>query len=147
VAEVSETESTLDVTAAASGLDEKAPIADVNWEPFSSSWARLLVGVAGLKNVFQLVVICETALDVPPVPAEGATAGADEADGRTDDAAAVKDPCAFCGFCVELEPLDEQAAIAVTNTRPSAGARYTRRAVELNRIITRPLGRRLVSSD
>jgi hypothetical protein len=37
VAEVTVTESTLDVTAAASGLDAKAPIADVNCEPFCSS--------------------------------------------------------------------------------------------------------------
>ena len=37
VAEVSVTETTLDVTAAASGLDAKAPIADVNCEPFCSS--------------------------------------------------------------------------------------------------------------
>jgi hypothetical protein len=34
VAEESETESTLDVTAAASGLDAKALIADENCEPF-----------------------------------------------------------------------------------------------------------------
>jgi hypothetical protein len=82
----------------------------------------LLFGVEELKNVFQLVVISETALDEPPVPAEGGTAGADGADGRTDDAAAEKDPCAFCGFCV-LELPDEQADIAVISTRPSAGAR------------------------
>ena len=37
VDEVSATESTLDVTAAANGLDEKELIADVNCEPFSSN--------------------------------------------------------------------------------------------------------------
>jgi hypothetical protein len=37
VAEVSETESTLDVTAAANGLDAKALIDEVNCEPFWSS--------------------------------------------------------------------------------------------------------------
>jgi len=37
VDEVSVTESTLDVTAAANGLDEKELIADVNCEPFCSS--------------------------------------------------------------------------------------------------------------
>jgi hypothetical protein len=37
VAEVTVTESTLDVTAAASGLDAKALIEDVNCEPFCSS--------------------------------------------------------------------------------------------------------------
>jgi hypothetical protein len=37
VAEVNVTESTLDVTAAASGLDAKALIAAVNCEPFCSS--------------------------------------------------------------------------------------------------------------
>ncbi|HXT94066.1 MAG TPA: hypothetical protein VN714_32950 [Trebonia sp.] len=51
------TESTLDVTAAASGLDANALIADENCEPFSSSFTRSLFGVAELKNLFQLVVI------------------------------------------------------------------------------------------
>jgi hypothetical protein len=37
VAEVTVTETTLDVTAAASGLDAKALIADVNCDPFCSS--------------------------------------------------------------------------------------------------------------
>jgi hypothetical protein len=37
VAEDTVTESTLDVTADASGLAENAAIAEVNWEPFSSN--------------------------------------------------------------------------------------------------------------
>jgi hypothetical protein len=82
----------------------------------------LLFGVSVLKKAFQFFVISATALAEPPVPAEGGTAGADGADGRTDDAAAEKDPCPFCGFEV-LELPDEQADIAVTSTRPSAGAR------------------------
>jgi hypothetical protein len=119
VDEVTVTESTLEERPLASGVEESELIADENCEPFSSNATRLLFGVAELKNVFQLVVISETALDEPPVPADGGAAGADGAVGRTDDAAAEKDPS---GFCV-LELPDEQAAIAVTSTRPSAGAR------------------------
>jgi hypothetical protein len=113
VEEVSVTESTLDVTAAASGLAAKAVIADENCEPFSSSCTRLLFGVEELKNVFQLVVISETALDEPPL-----AAGLEEAD--------AEDDAGVLGVVVledeeELEPL-EQADIAVRSTRPSAGA-------------------------
>jgi hypothetical protein len=121
VAEVSFTESTLDVTAAANGLDWKAPIAEVNCEPFSSNCTRLLFGVAGLKNAFQLVVISETALAVPPVPAEGATDGANDADGLVDEAGRADDEDP--GVDEEELELLEQADIAVTSARPSAGAR------------------------
>ncbi len=112
VAEDSATESTLDVTAAASGLAAKAVIADENCEPFCSSWTRLLFGVEELKNVVQFAVISATALDEPVGAGVELTA--------EDDAAvlgvveAVEEE--------ELEPL-EQADIAVTSTRPSAGAR------------------------
>jgi hypothetical protein len=115
VAEVSVTESTLDVTAAASGLDAKAVIADVNCEPFSSSSTRLLFGVEELKNVFQLVVISETALDEAPLAAGlELVAGAD----AEDDAGVLA-----TGEDEEELELLEQADIAVTSTRPSAGAR------------------------
>jgi len=79
----------------------------------------LLFGVEGLKNVFQLVVISETALDVPP-EAEGGTVGADAAGGLVDEAGMAEEDAP--GADEELEPL-EQADIAVTSTRPSAGAR------------------------
>jgi hypothetical protein len=116
VAEVSVTESTFDVTAAASGLDAKAVIADVNCEPFSSSATRLLFGVEELKNVFQLVVISETALDEPPLAAALAlVAGAEDDAGVLAAVEAAEDE-------EELELL-EQADITVTSTRPSAGAR------------------------
>jgi hypothetical protein len=107
VDEVSVTESTLDVTAAAIGLDAKALIADENSEPFSSNCTRSLFGVEELKNLFQLVVISETALAEPLAEAEDA--GADV------DGAVVEDE-------EELELL-EQADTALTNTRPSAEAR------------------------
>jgi hypothetical protein len=94
VAEFSVTESTLETTAEASGLDEKALSEEANSEPFSSSCTRLLVGVLELKNVFQLVVISKMAADVPLVA--GDVTAADGALGRTDDGAAEKDPCAFC---------------------------------------------------
>jgi hypothetical protein len=73
-----------------------------------------------LKNVFQLVVISETALDEPP-EADGATDGADGADDGADAGAVAEadDP----GFDEEELELLEQAAIAVISTRPSAGAR------------------------
>jgi hypothetical protein len=109
VDEVSVTESTLDVTAAASGLDENALIEDANSEPFSSNCTRSLFGVEELKNLFQLVVISETALAEPLAEAEDAGADADE------DGAVVEDE-------EELELL-EQADTALTNTRPSAEAR------------------------
>jgi hypothetical protein len=71
----------------------------------------LLFGVAELKNVFQLVVISATALDEPLAAGLALVAGADVLGA----AVAVEDE-------EELEPL-EQADIAVTSTRPSAGAR------------------------
>jgi len=79
----------------------------------------LLFGVEELKNVFQLVVISETALDEPPEPEAGAD-GADCADDGADDGAVAEadDP----GVEEELALL-EQAAIAVRSTRPSVGAR------------------------
>jgi hypothetical protein len=113
VDEVSVTESTLDVTALASGLEAKALIADENSEPFSSNCTRSLFGVEELKNLFQLVVISETALAEPPL-----AAGLEEAEG----ADAVKDG-AVMEDEEELELLLEQADTAVTNTRPSAEAR------------------------
>ena len=77
----------------------------------------MLFGVEELKNVFQLVVISATALDEPPLAAAlelvaGADAGAEE------DAGAL-------GAAEDEEELEllEQADIAVTSTRPSAGAR------------------------
>jgi hypothetical protein len=112
VDEVSVTESTLDVTAAASGLEAKALIADENSEPFSSNCTRSLFGVEELKNLFQLVVISETALAVP------LAAGLEEAEGAdaVEDGAVTEDE-------EELELLLEQADTAVTKTRPSAEAR------------------------
>jgi hypothetical protein len=61
--------------------------------------------------MFQLAVISATALDEPPAVTLELAAGADDADvlGAVEDEE-------------ELEPL-EQADIAVTSTRPSAGAR------------------------
>jgi hypothetical protein len=116
VEEVSATESTLDVTAAASGLDANALIAEENSEPFCSSCTRLLFGVEELKNVFQLVEISETALDEPPLAAGLEGAGADtEADAVALGVVTALDD-------EELELL-EQADTAVTSTRPSAGAR------------------------
>jgi hypothetical protein len=116
VAEDSATESTLDVTAAASGLAAKAVMADENCEPFCSSWTRLLFGVEELKNVVQFAVISATALDEPPLAAgvELAAADAEVAAEVLGVVEAVEEE--------ELEPL-EQADIAVTSTRPSAGAR------------------------
>ena len=113
VDEVNVTESTLDVTAPANGLDAKALIADENSEPFSSSCTRSLLGVEELKNLFQLVVISETALAEPPLAAGLAeVAGAD----AVEDGAVMEDE-------EELELPLEQADTAVTNTRPSAEAR------------------------
>jgi len=77
----------------------------------------LLFGVEELKNVFQLVVISETALAEPPLAAglELAVADAEEDAGVLGAVEATEDE-------EELELL-EQADIAVTSTRPSAGAR------------------------
>jgi hypothetical protein len=116
VAESTVTESTLDDTAAASGLAVKALIDAVNSEPFSSSCARLLFGVEELKNVFQLVVIAAmVAAEPPDVPEEEA------ADGAADDGAAAEVVAA--GADEEVLVLLEQADIAATSTRPSAGAK------------------------
>jgi hypothetical protein len=107
----------LDVTAAASGLDANAAIEAENCEPFSSSCTRLLFGVEELKKVSQLVVISETAADEPPdVAGEAAVdeAAADEAVAGADVAVVDED---------ELEPPLEQADMAATSRRPSAGAR------------------------
>jgi len=117
VAEDNVTESTLDVTAAASGLDAKAEIADVNCEPFCSSATRLLFGVEELKKVSQLVVISETALAEPPLAAALGLAAAD-----VEAAADVVGAVETAAEEEELELL-EQADIAVTSARPSAGAR------------------------
>jgi len=103
----------LDVTAAASGLAAKAVIADENCEPFCSSWTRLLFGVEELKNVVQFAVISATALDEPLGTGVELTA---------EDDAAVLGAVEAVEDEEELEPL-EQADIAVTSTRPSAGAR------------------------
>ena len=76
----------------------------------------MLFGVAELKNVFQLVVISATALDEPPLAAAvGDDAGDDAGADVLGAVVAVDDE-------EELELL-EQADIAVTSTRPSAGAR------------------------
>src|ERR1700753_4215560 len=72
VADVTATESTLEVTAEASGLEANALIAEATCEPFSSSCTRLLLGVEELKKVFQLAVISDTALDEPPLAAGAA---------------------------------------------------------------------------
>jgi hypothetical protein len=77
----------------------------------------LLFGVEELKNVFQLAVISATALDAPPLAAALELVAGADADAVEDAGAlgAAEDE-------EELEPL-EQADIAVTSTRPSAGAR------------------------
>jgi hypothetical protein len=74
----------------------------------------LLFEVEELKNVFQLVVISETALAEPPLAAGLELADAAEDAGVLGAAAPLEDE--------ELELL-EQADIAVTSMRPSAGAR------------------------
>ena len=69
-----------------------------------------------MKNVFQLVVISATALDEPPlVAAVGDDAG--------DDAGADVLGAVVAADDEEELELPEQADIAVTSTRPSAGAR------------------------
>ena len=131
VAESIVTESTLDDTAAASGFDANAEIDAENCEPFCSSCTRLLFGVAELKNVSQLFVISVTAA--------AESAGAAEADvGAADDAGAAADEAGAADEEEELEPL-EQADMAAMSTRPSAGAKYTRRAMGFIRIVTGPL--------
>ena len=109
---MSETESTLEVRPLARGVDASELIAAENCEPFCRSAIRLLFGVAELKNVFQLVVISETALAVP------LAAGLEEVEGAdtVEDGAVIEDE-------EELELPLEQADTAVTTTRPSAEAR------------------------
>src|SRR5262249_45889143 len=105
VGEFSVTESTLDVTADASGLAANALIAAAKVAPFCRYLARWPVGVEELKNASQLVLIAAS------VEAEPPPAGVDEA-------------------ALELEePLLEQAVIATASARPSAGARKIRRAM------------------
>ena len=67
--------------------------------------------------MFQLVVICETALAEPPLAAGLALEAGAEAEDDAGVLGAVE--------AVEDEELEllEQADIAVTSTRPSAGAR------------------------
>ena len=131
VAESSVTESTLEDTAAASGLDANAAIDAENCEPFCSSSIRLLFGVEELKKAFQLVVISETVAEEPPDDAAVAGAAADDAGAAADDAGTLDEE-------EELEPL-EQADVAAMSTRPSAGAKYSRRAMGVTRIVMRPL--------
>jgi hypothetical protein len=57
VGDVTVTESTLEVTADASGLLANAVSAAEKDEPFSRSWTRRLLGVEELKNACQLAVI------------------------------------------------------------------------------------------
>jgi hypothetical protein len=117
VAESTVTESTLDDTAAASGLDANAAIEAENCDPFCSSPSRSLFGVEELKNLVQLAVISATAADEPvAAPAEVA---ADEA---ADDGAAAAEVAAGAEDAEELGLL-EQADITATSMRPSAGAR------------------------
>jgi hypothetical protein len=115
VAESTVTESTLDDTAAASGLDANALIEAVNSDPFSSSCTRLLFGVEELKKVFQLVVISEIAADEPEDAGEAAVVAADDG--------AVAAEVVAGGVDVEELELLEQADIAARSTRPSAGAK------------------------
>jgi hypothetical protein len=123
VVELNVTESTLEVTAAASGLDEKDLMADANVCPFSSSAARSLFGVEELKNLTQLAVISAIAAALvadPPL-----VAGEDEADA---DGAAVLAAVAAAVDEEELDALLEQAARAAPSATARAGARKTRRA-------------------
>jgi hypothetical protein len=70
-----------------------------------------------LKNLLQLVEISAAALDEPPL-----AAGLEEAAGEDAGADVLGAVVAVVEDEEELEPL-EQADIAVTSTRPSAGAR------------------------
>jgi len=81
----------------------------------------LLFGVEELKNVFQLVVISETALAEPPLAAGLALAA--DADAAGDAAVLGAAEAADDADDEEELALLEQADIAVTSTRPSAGAR------------------------
>jgi len=117
VAEFSVTESTLEVTSAASGLDPKDLMADANVCPFSSSATRSLFGVEELKNLTQLALIAATAAAEPPplvagVDAEVVAAGADDA-----AVLAVEDEDE------EDEEELEQAVSATTSVRPAVGTR------------------------
>ena len=83
----------------------------------------MLFGVEELKNVFQLVVISETALEEPPL-----AAGLEVADAAAEDDAAADadaDVLSAAEAVEEEEELEllEQADMAVTSTRPIAGAR------------------------
>jgi hypothetical protein len=116
VGEFSVTESTLDVTADASGLAANALIAAAKIAPCCRYLARWSAGVEELKNASQLVLIASS-VAAEPLPAGelaalvAGAAGVDE---------------------VELgleELLLEQAVIATASARPSAGARKIRRAM------------------
>jgi len=118
VAEFSVTESTLEVTAEASGLDEKDLMADANVCPFSSSATRSLFGVDELKNLTQLALIAATSAAEPPLAA-GVDAEVDAA--GADDAAvlAVEDEDEEDEDEDELE----QAVSATASVRPAVGTR------------------------
>jgi hypothetical protein len=104
----------------------------------------LLFGVEELKKVLQLVVISVTAADEEPdVPVVAAAEDA-AAEDAADDAGAAGAVDAGADDEEEGELL-EQADMAAMSTRPSAGARQTRRAMGLTRIVTRPFGRRSLS--
>jgi hypothetical protein len=92
-----------------------------------------------LKNFTQAALISAVAWAEPAAAPAGAVADGDAAG---DDVAGVADTVAEADVLAgagadedEDEPL-EQADIAVTSTRPSAGARQIRRAVGVNRIVT-----------
>jgi hypothetical protein len=108
------TESTLDDTAAASGLAANAVIAEENCEPFSSSCTRSLFEVEELKNLVQFAVISAWAFVEPPLAAGLDVAGAEVADalGAVDAGTDEEEELALL----------EQADIAVTSIRPRAGA-------------------------
>jgi hypothetical protein len=109
VDEVSVTESTLDDTADARGLEEKELMAEENCEPFWSSATRLLFGVEELKNSFQSAVIAATAeLELVALAVDGADDEAGAVVGVDEE---------------ELGLLLEQADVAATSTMPSTGAR------------------------
>jgi len=116
VGEFSVTESTLDVTADASGLAANALIAAAKVAPFCRYLARWSVGVEELKNASQLFLIAASDEAEPPPAGELAALAAGAA--GVDEAALELD-----------EPLLEQAVIATASARPSAGARKIRRAM------------------
>jgi len=116
VGEFSVTESTLDVTADASGLAANALIAAAKVAPRCRYLARWSVGVEELKNASQLVLIAASDEAEPP-PA-----------GELD--ALLAGPAGVDAAALELEELLlEQAVIATASARPSAGARKIRRAM------------------